>query len=78
MTRRAALAQTLLAATPFAAWWAWSQGTHLDTFLAPLASRVQGVHVRPELDPQPVEIGPDGTGVRVAAAEAPIPDELQS
>lgn len=45
--------------------------------LAPASvSRIQGVNACPEIDPQPVEIRTNGSGMWIAFIQRAIPDEL--
>jgi hypothetical protein len=48
----------------------------LEQFAPAVVPRVQGVHARPDIDPQSVEVRPDRAGVGVASGEAPVPDEF--
>jgi hypothetical protein len=50
----------------------------LKQFAPTLVPHVQPVHFSPEVDPQPVEIGTDGAGVRTPSIEASMPDKLDS
>jgi hypothetical protein len=49
----------------------------LKQFASALVPGVQGVHFRPEIDSQAIEIRTDGAGVRIASAEASVPGPLR-
>ncbi|MGH7173721.1 MAG: hypothetical protein ACRELG_25850 [Gemmataceae bacterium] len=49
----------------------------LKQFAAAFVPRVHDIRLCPKIDSQAVEIGTDGTGMRIASIEAPIPHKLR-
>jgi hypothetical protein len=50
----------------------------LKQFAPALVPRIQGVHFRPKIDSQSIEIRPDRSGVGIPPAKASIPDKLHA